>query len=248
MSQSGRRVEAVAIAAIGLDAIHRIVGLVEEGGGFVAILRKQADADAGCDHDLRATSDNRAVQGFTDRNGNTHRVVGIANFVEQHDKLVTADACQKIRLADDMGHAAACFDQHLITASFRCIETRVPMVRAVNTGISAFIDGDGVVREPSLFLDLDALMRRPAGSGKTDPTTAAAAGIDARTSMRDPKTGRYYKGLNAVLVSEVPLDNRTSLYVRWGDWFAAVCLAFSIGMLGMGIMGRRADKPVPAAA
>lgn len=40
-------------------------------------------------------------------------------------------------------------EQHLITASFRCIETRTPMVRAVNTGISAIIDGDGRVRERS---------------------------------------------------------------------------------------------------
>ena len=37
--------------------------------------------------------------------------------------------------------------QHLVTATFRCIETRTPMVRAVNSGISAIIDGDGVVRE-----------------------------------------------------------------------------------------------------
>ena len=38
-------------------------------------------------------------------------------------------------------------EQHLITAKFRCIETRTPMVRAVNTGVSAIIDGDGRVRE-----------------------------------------------------------------------------------------------------
>lgn len=149
---------------------------------------------------------------------------------------------------DGWFHGSSELDQHLISASFRCIETRVPMVRAVNTGISAFIDGDGVVREPNLFLDFDALMKRPSGSGKTDPTAATAASLDARTSMRDPKTGRYYKGLNAVLVSEVPLDDRTSLYVRWGDWFAAVCLTFSIGMLGLGIAGRgRPQKEVLAA-
>ncbi len=38
-------------------------------------------------------------------------------------------------------------EQHLIIASFRCIETRTPMVRSVNTGISAIIDGDGQIRE-----------------------------------------------------------------------------------------------------
>jgi apolipoprotein N-acyltransferase len=33
--------------------------------------------------------------------------------------------------------------QHLQAASFRCIETRTPMARAVNTGISGFIDSSG---------------------------------------------------------------------------------------------------------
>jgi apolipoprotein N-acyltransferase len=33
--------------------------------------------------------------------------------------------------------------QHLQDASFRCIETRTPMARAVNTGISGFIDSTG---------------------------------------------------------------------------------------------------------
>ena len=48
---------------------------------------------------------------------------------------------------DGWFHGSSELDQHLITAAFRCIECRTPMVRAVNTGISAFIDGDGVVRK-----------------------------------------------------------------------------------------------------
>ncbi|HEY2252961.1 MAG TPA: nitrilase-related carbon-nitrogen hydrolase, partial [Planctomycetaceae bacterium] len=47
---------------------------------------------------------------------------------------------------DGWFHGSSELDQHLITAAFRCVECRTPMVRAVNTGISAFIDGDGVVR------------------------------------------------------------------------------------------------------
>lgn len=117
---------------------------------------------------------------------------------------------------DGWFHGSSELDQHLITASFRCIETRTPMVRAVNTGISAFIDGDGIVREPEVFLDHDAQL------GKT---------VSARTTMRDPETGAYHKQLNAVLVSNVPLDNRGSLYVRWGDWFAALCAAACLVLL-----------------
>ncbi|MSR57751.1 MAG: apolipoprotein N-acyltransferase [Planctomycetaceae bacterium] len=47
---------------------------------------------------------------------------------------------------DGWFHGSSELDQHLITAAFRSVECRTPMVRAVNTGISAFIDGDGVIR------------------------------------------------------------------------------------------------------
>ncbi len=103
---------------------------------------------------------------------------------------------------DGWFHGSSELDQHLITAQFRCIETRTPMVRAVNTGISAIIDGDGVVVEPDDFID---------GDGK------------GRNSMRDSKTGQYHKQLNAAIVSTVPLDDRRSAYVVWGDWFAGSC-------------------------
>jgi apolipoprotein N-acyltransferase len=48
---------------------------------------------------------------------------------------------------DGWFHGSSELDQHLITAAFRCVEYRTPLVRAVNTGISAFIDGDGVIRK-----------------------------------------------------------------------------------------------------
>ncbi len=110
---------------------------------------------------------------------------------------------------DGWFHGSSELDQHLITASFRCIETRTPMVRAVNTGISAIIDGDGLVREPEKFIDYDAMR----------------TGEAPRTTMRDPDTGRYHKSLNAALVGYIPLDPRQSLYTRFGDWFAIFCAA-----------------------
>jgi len=103
---------------------------------------------------------------------------------------------------DGWFHGSSGLDQHLITALFRCVECRKPMVRAVNTGISAVIDGDGMVVEPDVYLDVDN---------------------KGRTTMRDPKTGRWNRQLNAVLVDSVPLDNRSSLYLRFGDWFAGTC-------------------------
>lgn len=47
---------------------------------------------------------------------------------------------------DGWFHGSSEHDQHLITAAFRAVELRTPMVRAVNTGISAIIDGDGAIR------------------------------------------------------------------------------------------------------
>lgn len=119
---------------------------------------------------------------------------------------------------DGWFHGSSELDQHLITASFRCIETRTPMIRSVNTGISAIIDGDGIVREPDVFFDLDS---------KLD-------GATPRTSLRDPKTGRYYRQLNCAQVGNVPLDPRRSLYVAGGDWFAMLCL---IGCVATGLHG-----------
>ena len=46
-------------------------------------------------------------------------------------------------------HGSSELDEHLIIAAFRCVETRTPMVRCVNGGISAFIDGNGTIREPA---------------------------------------------------------------------------------------------------
>ena len=128
-------------------------------------------------------------------------------------------------------------EQHLVTAAFRCIELRMPMVRAVNTGISAVIDGDGLVREPLAFIDYD---RHP--SMERDPS------IRQRETLRDPQTGRFHKSLNAALVADVPLDPRSSLYQHWGDWLAAGCLVLTLTGAGWAaIRPRRGDvTDVPA--
>jgi apolipoprotein N-acyltransferase len=123
---------------------------------------------------------------------------------------------------DGWFHGSSELDQHLITARFRCIETRTPMVRAVNTGISAIIDGDGLVVEPEVFIDLDGLSKE-----------------DRRRSIRDPETGKLHKQLNCAQVGAVPLDNRGSLYVIAGDWFAGLCAACCLCLVAVGVVRRR---------
>jgi apolipoprotein N-acyltransferase len=133
---------------------------------------------------------------------------------------------------DGWFHGSSEHDQHLITAAFRCIETRTPMVRAANMGISAIIDGDGVLREPEVFIDWDA----------------ERTGDPPRKSLRDPRTGRLHRQLNAVLVSTVPLDPRHSLYVLGGDWLGIVCLMACAGLAWHGCWYRRTPLPPGSAA
>ncbi len=127
-----------------------------------------------------------------------------------------ADIDLLVNLSNDgWFHGSSGLDQHLITSAFRAVECRTPLVRAVNTGISAFIDGDGAILEPEKFIDGDK---------------------QGRTSPRDAHTGRWHKELNAAQVLTIPLDPRTSLYVAYGDWFAMGCLglAMFVGMTGCG--------------
>lgn len=114
---------------------------------------------------------------------------------------------------DGWFHGSSELDQHLITAAFRAVECRTPLVRAVNTGISAVIDGDGAICEPDRYIDGDA-------KRIDDPA--------ARKSSRDPKTGAWHKQVCAAVVHNVPLDSRRSLYVQYGDWFAMLCAAGSL--------------------
>ena len=133
---------------------------------------------------------------------------------------------------DGWFHGSAELDQHLATAAFRCVETRTPLVRAVNTGISAFIDGNGVIREPEAFIDLDG------EHGKHETV---------RTGMRGAN-GRFHKQLNAALVSHVPLDPRRSLYVAWGDWFAGACGAACVLLVLAGLQARMQRSRAPVSA
>jgi apolipoprotein N-acyltransferase len=147
-----------------------------------------------------------------------HLVRGIVNSAGESDQRVD---CLVNLTNDGWFHGSSELDQHLITAQFRAVECRTPVVRAVNTGISAFIDGDGVVVEPVVFYDGD-------GQG--------------RDSMRDPNTGKYHKQLNAVLIHDIPLDGRDSLYVKHGDWFAGLCGLGAVGFLLGGLWPQKRRK------
>ena len=95
---------------------------------------------------------------------------------------------------------------HLAVSTFRCVENRVPMARAVNTGTSAMIDGNGAVV------------------------------VELRPNQQ------------AVLTAVAPLDDRTALYSRWGDWLGLGTLAATIGLAVLGLIAPRRTPPPPVAA
>jgi apolipoprotein N-acyltransferase len=102
-------------------------------------------------------------------------------------------------------------DQHLITAAFRCVENRIPMVRSVNGGISAFIDGDGRIREPAKILVMQ------------EPFEGVLPELTEVESLRDPATGQWRRSFAGIILGQVPLDPRSSLYNQFGDWFPLLC-------------------------
>jgi apolipoprotein N-acyltransferase len=77
--------------------------------------------------------------------------------------------------------------EHLAVSRFRAVETRRALLRAVNGGISAVIDGNG------------GIVALPAATWAASHT------------------------VTGVVTAAVPLDNRTSLYARLGDWLPWMC-------------------------
>jgi apolipoprotein N-acyltransferase len=88
-------------------------------------------------------------------------------------------------------------DIHLAIGVFRTIEHRIPLARAVNTGFSALVDGNGEIR------------------------------------------ARLPKSVEDELTVQVPLDDRTTWYSRWGDWLGLSCLAVTIGWIPLGLFRRK---------
>ncbi|MEW6251633.1 MAG: nitrilase-related carbon-nitrogen hydrolase [Planctomycetota bacterium] len=93
--------------------------------------------------------------------------------------------------------------QHLAICALRAVENRVGIARAVNTGISGFIDPNG----------------RIYGVVEADGQS-------------------FGPGVAGYAVQPVYLDRRASLYGRFGDWFAGLCLILTIGLWASAVFER----------
>ncbi len=100
--------------------------------------------------------------------------------------------------------------QHLAVAVFRAIESRVGLVRSVNTGISAAVDPKGRILEAMLK---DGAWREP---------------VRPQPGKAKLRRGQLpYQGFTGVLRQAVPVDPTVTLYMRWGNWLPIVCMALS---------------------
>jgi len=114
--------------------------------------------------------------------------------------------------------------QHLVQYYFRAVENRVPIVRCVNTGISASIDSNGME------------VARISRHGATMVPGAMLLGAkESESSTPDEKIG-YQIG------PRVLVDSRVSLYSTAGDVFAWMLVAAAAALVGAGLWRRRAEK------
>jgi apolipoprotein N-acyltransferase len=117
-------------------------------------------------------------------------------------------------------------EQHLAICRFRAIECRRSVARAVNMGVSAVIDGSGrVLRpEPVRWVPEAGPMVGPAWA-LLEPYLRTLTVWRVPDGVRSLPVDEWkgYKKVAGVLLATVPIDDRTSLYARWGDWLPLGC-------------------------
>ena len=131
-------------------------------------------------------------------------------------------------------------DEHLVISRFRAIECRRCLVRAVNEGISAVIDGNGRVLKPRLMPhpELEQGLRpEHRAMFSTFKIWEVMQGLDGSVPELMPEDYADFKKVPGIVVSRLPIDHRVSLYARFGDWLPIGCW-LGIAMVSMfGVVG-----------
>jgi apolipoprotein N-acyltransferase len=131
-------------------------------------------------------------------------------------------------------------EQHLAICRFRAVECRRSVLRSVNMGISAVVDGNGRVLRPDsgTVVRSDGAVESWAGPTYNEILAArdadlsfvgrlrALLGIEKQVVLAKPLSmegWHEFKKVAGVLTHSVPVDSRPSLYAQWGDWLPATC-------------------------
>ena len=143
-----------------------------------------------------------------------------------------------VNIANDGWFDGTCeHEEHLVVSRFRAIECRRSLVRSVNMGISAVIDGDGrvlkptpmpVVPDPNLKAELREILR---------PFKIWAV-VSKFGQAEELPVSEYaeYKKVGGVLIAQVPLDQRESFYAAWGDWLPIGCWVLIAACVGLSVL------------
>jgi apolipoprotein N-acyltransferase len=121
--------------------------------------------------------------------------------------------------------------EHLALAVYRSVETRLDLVRAVNTGVSAFIDSTGRLNERSPSVDPDATPH---------PRPVALLG---EVAVQEAQTlyatlGEWFGGLCLAIVVVLGLigSARAGRPVRWGAVARAAVLFSTVLVVGVALL------------
>lgn len=122
-------------------------------------------------------------------------------------------------------------EEHLALCRFRAIECRRAVARSVNMGISALVDSNGQVLKPSvgqewkmqrLWSEMGTNQQMDRDHVKIPVWTIPDEGAETLPVSE----WHQFKSKAGVLLCRVPIDSRTSLYARWGDWLPVSCWLF----------------------
>jgi apolipoprotein N-acyltransferase len=117
-------------------------------------------------------------------------------------------------------------EEHLAVSRFRAIECRRAMVRSVNMGVSAVIDGNGRVLRPEKF------------EGKVPAMWMVKENMERAKSLPVADWHKFKK-TPMILIASVPIDHRFSFYAATGDWLPIGCWLALIGCTGWALVRRR---------